>query len=183
MTEGLSWRGRVRIVDLFQNFVFVRENFFEFCLFLHLHWGVASFCAGKKLGEETAAGDCTKYGFSLFTCAINFLLLCRSKSSTLHSPFSLKILWGPDHFGASFWFLARKLCLSSSTNWSGRNVWGSAVLLNCLSASSKATSLFLLAMSCVSSSLRIKSSVVDSHRIFAVDQVLAGLEVVAPYQR
>ena len=63
---------------------------------------MASFCAGKKSGEETAAGDCTKYGFSLFTWVINFLLLRRSKSSTLQSPFSLRLLWGPDHFGANF---------------------------------------------------------------------------------
>ena len=68
---------------------------------------MASFCAGKKSGEETAAGDCTKYGFSLFTWVINFLLLRRSKSSMLQSPFSLKILWGPDHFGATFDFWPR----------------------------------------------------------------------------
>ncbi len=62
---------------------------------------MASFCAGKKSGEETADGDCIKYGLSLFTCVINFLLLCRSKISTLQSPFSRRILCGPDHFGAN----------------------------------------------------------------------------------
>ncbi len=163
--ELLSWRGRVSIVDLpVQEFIIIGENFFDFCLLLCWHWCVcvASFCAGKKSGEETVAGDCTKYGFSLFTWVINFLLLCHSKSSTLQSPFSLKILWGPDHFGANFLFLVRKLCSSNSTNWSGRNEWGSAILLNCLSAPSEATSLFLLAMSLVSSSMRIKSSIVDS---------------------
>jgi hypothetical protein len=30
------------------------------------------------------------------------LLLCCSKSSTLHSPFNGKNFWGPDHFGANF---------------------------------------------------------------------------------
>jgi len=77
---------------------------------------VAALFAGKKSGEETAAGDCMKYGFSLFTWVINFLLLCRSKSSTLQSPFNHKILWGPDHFGANFWFLVRKLCSSRNTS-------------------------------------------------------------------
>ncbi len=123
---------------------------------------MAGFCAGKKSGEETAADFGTKYGFNGLTWVISFLLLCRNKSSMLHSPFRRKILWGPDHLGANFWFFARKLCSSKSTNWSGRKAWGSAFLLNCLSASSEATSLFLLAMSLISNNFRMRSSVVES---------------------
>ncbi len=87
---------------------------------------------------------------------------CWSSSLTLCGLFRCLIRCGLLHFGAYFWFLWRKLCLSRSTSWSGWNGCGWLGLLACSVMQVVASLLLWWAMSCARSSQRIMSLVAKS---------------------